>query len=159
MHINKYKERTVVNKVASLYSKSDELGNNKIISYVLNQIDKGNLLDASNKKAPNWFTARGLQLPKAVQTILDANNSIPNSAKNVNDSSKNSLPINDFENLHRSNIEKVTELSRVAAQMTAHINSVAEINILYHFDRICILVVILYKNFYMKNNNINNRKS
>ena len=32
---------------------------------------------ASKTKAPNWFTIRGLQLPKMVQTILDANKSIP----------------------------------------------------------------------------------
>ena len=76
VHLNKMASRTVVNKIASLYSKVDRYGNNHIVDYVLRQIDEGNLIDASNKKAPNWFTASGLQLPHAVQTILDANNSI-----------------------------------------------------------------------------------
>lgn len=35
---------------------------------------------------------------------------------------KSSLPLTDLNNLNASNIEKVTELSRVAAQMMAHIN-------------------------------------
>ena len=35
---------------------------------------------------------------------------------------KNSLPLSNLNDLHQSNIEKVTELSRVAAQMMAHIN-------------------------------------
>ncbi len=76
VHINKRHSRTVVNKIASLYSKSDDFGNNKIIGYIKNQISAGNLIDASNTKAPNWFTSRGLQLPKEVQTILGANNRI-----------------------------------------------------------------------------------
>ena len=76
VHINKRHSRTVVNKIASLYSKSDDFGNNKIIGYINNQISAGNLIDASNTKAPNWFTSRGLQLPKEVQTILGANNRI-----------------------------------------------------------------------------------
>lgn len=76
VHINKRYGRSVINKIASVYSKTDVYGNNKIVSYVMNQISNGNLVDASNKKAPNWFTSRGLQLPKLVQTILDANNSI-----------------------------------------------------------------------------------
>ena len=59
-------------------------------------------------------------------TSFTSDNSIPNSSKNVNVSSKNSLPINDFESLHRSNIEKVTELSRFAAQMTAHIDNIVD---------------------------------
>ena len=33
-----------------------------------------------------------------------------------------SLPLSNLNDLHRSNIEKVTELSKVAAQLTAHIN-------------------------------------
>lgn len=82
VHINKKFGRTIVNKIASVYSKSDEWGNNKIVSYINNQIKQGNLIDAT-KKAPNWFTTRGLQLPKVVQTILAANNIIDNSPKNV----------------------------------------------------------------------------
>ena len=50
---------------------------NKIESFVNKQIESNNLIDASAKKAPTWFTTRGLQLPKVVQTIIDANNSIP----------------------------------------------------------------------------------
>ena len=76
IHINKFEKRTKITKIASLYSKTDDYGNNKIVRYVQNQINQGNLVDASIIKAPNWFTIRGLQLPKMVQTILDANNSI-----------------------------------------------------------------------------------
>ena len=37
-----------------------------------------------------WFTTRGLQLPKVVQTIIDANNSIPENPKKVNSNERNS---------------------------------------------------------------------
>ena len=70
IHPNKWQKRMRVNRVASLYGKYN------IENYVENNIDNGNLLDISIEKAPNWFTNRGLQLPKLVQTILDANNSI-----------------------------------------------------------------------------------
>ena len=36
------------------------------------------------KKAPNWYTSKGLQLPELVQTILDANNRIPQGKSSVN---------------------------------------------------------------------------
>ncbi len=88
VHINKIKGRSVINKISSVYSKTDDYGNNKIVSYVTEQIKKGNLLDASTEKAPNWFTASGLQLPHAVQTILDANNSIHDTEPIVNSSVK-----------------------------------------------------------------------
>ena len=42
------------------------------------------LLRNVNKKAPKWFTSRGLQLPKLVQTIIDANNSISNPSEKSN---------------------------------------------------------------------------
>ena len=84
VHINKHLGRTVINKIASLYSKSDDYGNNKIVEYIKRQISAGNLIDASNIKAPNWFTSRGLQLPKEVQTILDANNKISQKDNVVN---------------------------------------------------------------------------
>ena len=78
--------RTVINKIASVYSKTDDYGNNNIKKFVLNQINSGNLLDASAKKAPIWFTASRLQLPHAVQTIINANSIIPDSPENVNTS-------------------------------------------------------------------------
>ena len=37
-----------------------------------------------NKKAPIWFTNRGLQLPKLVQTIIDANTKIAQNPTGVN---------------------------------------------------------------------------
>lgn len=40
--------------------------------------------DASINKAPNRFTTRGLQLPEVVQTILDANTTIPQNNSDVN---------------------------------------------------------------------------
>ena len=88
VHIDKRMGRSVINKISSVYSKTDDYGNNKIVSYVTDQIKKGNLLDASTEKAPNWFTVSGLQLPHAVQTILDANNSIHDTEPIVNSSVK-----------------------------------------------------------------------
>ncbi len=82
IHINKRLGRSIINKIASVYSKTDDYGNNKIKNYVMAQISAGNLLDASTKKAPIWFTASGLQLPHAVQTIIDANNSILQTTEN-----------------------------------------------------------------------------
>jgi hypothetical protein len=38
--------------------------------------EDGNLLNASKTKAPTWFTSKGLQLPKLVQTIIDANTTV-----------------------------------------------------------------------------------
>jgi hypothetical protein len=71
-----YVDHGKITKIASLYSKTNEYGKNKIESFVNKQIESNNLIDASIKKAPTWFTTRGLQLPKVVQTIIDANNSI-----------------------------------------------------------------------------------
>ena len=84
VHINKRNGRSEITKIASLYSKTDDYGNNRIVSYVNNQIKNGNLIDASTKKAPAWFTTRGLQLPKVVQTIIDANISISQKGGSVN---------------------------------------------------------------------------
>jgi len=86
VHIDKRYGRSVINKIASVYSKTDQYDNNKIISYVKNQIEQGNLIDASIKKAPTWFTSRGLQLPKLVQTTIDANsnNKVPQKEPVVN---------------------------------------------------------------------------
>ncbi len=94
VHIGKRMGRSVINKITSVYSKTDDFGNNRINNYVTEQIRKGNLIDASITKAPNWFTASGLQLPHAVQTILDANNSISHSTEK---STKNSKKVSDGE--------------------------------------------------------------
>ncbi len=83
VHINKKHNRNVINKIASVYSKSDETGNNKIASYVERQIEEGNLIDASTKKAPIWFTTKGLQLPEVVQTIISANNTVSQNTQSV----------------------------------------------------------------------------
>jgi len=87
IHINKKYGRNVINKIASIYSKSDDFGNNKINNYISQQIEKGNLIDASKNKASMWFTSRGLQLPKLVQTIIDANNSLSQEKPIVNNNS------------------------------------------------------------------------
>lgn len=70
IHLNKYQQRFRVNRIASLYGKKN------IVDYVLSNIDNGNLLDADIRKAPVWFTNRGLQLPKLVQTITDAKQTV-----------------------------------------------------------------------------------
>lgn len=78
IHLNRYQKRMRVNRVASLY------GKNNIENYVQTNIDQGNLLDVDTKKAPTWFTNRGLQLPKLVQTIINAKNNIPQNQQNFN---------------------------------------------------------------------------
>lgn len=81
IHLNKKQGRLYVNNVASVYGKEN------MISYVQRNIDNQNLLFADTKKAPMWFTTRGLQLPKVVQTNIAATNNIPNPAENVNSKS------------------------------------------------------------------------
>lgn len=100
VHINRYLNRTVVNKIASMYSKSTESGVNRIAQYISAQIESGNLVDASAKKAPTWFTSRGLQLPKLVQTIIDADTTVSQKNSGVNSkytqNSKNDADIDGF---------------------------------------------------------------
>ena len=110
VHINKRNNRSVINKIASVYSKTDnDTDRNKIRGYVRHQIESGNLLDASIKKAPLWFTSRGLQLPKLVQTIIDANTKITQkdpsvknnsmqAAENNADAERKSIDIDSFAN-------------------------------------------------------------
>ncbi len=78
IHMNRHQDRMLVNRVASIY------GKNRVENYVDSNINAGNLLYASKEKAPVWFTSRGLQLPKLVQTITDADNSIPQTPPTVN---------------------------------------------------------------------------
>lgn len=66
IHLSKRQGRYIVNRIASVY------GKNNIKNYVLSQIEKGNLINPSRKKALNWFTTKGLQLPEVVQTKLNA---------------------------------------------------------------------------------------
>ena len=100
IHINRRMSRTVINKIASLHSRSNDYGVNLIENYVNNQIRLGNLLDASTKKAPMWFTSRGLQLPKLVQTIIDADSTVSQKDRDVNSkytqNSKNDADIDGF---------------------------------------------------------------
>lgn len=103
VHMKKYQNRIEVNKIASVYSKSDaDTHENRIDRYVQKQIQDGNLLDASIKKAPTWFTSRGLQLPKLVQTIIDANNNIPQKSGVVN----SNLTQNDKNYAEKNNISQ-----------------------------------------------------
>ena len=89
VHINRKDNRSTITKIASLYSKTNDEGKNKIISYVNKQIELGNLVDVSAKKAPIWFTTRGLQLPKVVQTLISASkHSIHQNEPVVNTSEK-----------------------------------------------------------------------
>ncbi len=83
IHMNRRQDRVLVNRIASIY------GKNRVENYVESNINAGNLLYASKTKAPDWFTSRGLQLPKLVQTITDADNSITQSAATVNSLDKN----------------------------------------------------------------------
>ncbi len=76
------KDRKYRNEVERLEQRWVQCFQNSMKNYEENVNE--NLLDASIKKAPNWFSSRGLQLPKLVQTILDANNTIPTSSQKVN---------------------------------------------------------------------------
>ena len=75
--------------------------------------------DGIKKKASNWFTTRGLQLPKVVQTILAAYaKSIPQPSKMSSPSEendRNSLPDADYMALAQKTIapkQKISNLSR-----------------------------------------------
>lgn len=87
VHINKWNGRARVNRIVSAYSKTNQYGYNRIVAYVTKQISEGNLIDGNIKKAVSWFTSKGLQLPKLVQTTLTTNNSISNNSKDVNSKS------------------------------------------------------------------------
>lgn len=63
IHINRKYNRLVVNKIASLYSKTDPQGKNRIVGYVNTQIEDGNLLDASTKKHRSGLRAEGSNCP------------------------------------------------------------------------------------------------
>ncbi len=92
VHLNKHYKRLEVNKIASIYSKTNELSESDTTNnYISKNIQNGNLLCASKTKAPIWFTNRGLQLPKLVQTIIDADNSIPQDLQIVNKNEKEIL--------------------------------------------------------------------
>lgn len=79
IHLKRYQNRMQVNRIASVYGKDNIMG------YVNGNLKAGNLLDVDTKKAPTWFTSRGLQLPKLVQTIIDAKNNIPQNQQEGND--------------------------------------------------------------------------
>lgn len=79
IHLKRYQNRMQVNRIASVYGKDN------IVGYVNGNLKAGNLLDVDTKKAPTWFTSRGLQLPKLVQTIIDAKNNIPQNQQEGND--------------------------------------------------------------------------
>lgn len=78
IHLKRYQNRMQVNRIASVYGKDN------IVGYVNGNLKAGNLLDVDTKKAPTWFTSRGLQLPKLVQTIIDAKNNIPQNQQEGN---------------------------------------------------------------------------
>ena len=78
IHLKRYQNRMQVNRIASVYGKDNIMG------YVNGNLKAGNLLDVDTKKAPTWFTSRGLQLPKLVQTIIDAKNNIPQNQQEGN---------------------------------------------------------------------------
>ena len=70
VHINKKFGRSIVNKIASVYSKTNDFGNNKIIQYVNNQIKQGKLLDASAKKHQYGLRAEGSNCPSWFKPLL-----------------------------------------------------------------------------------------
>ena len=126
IHKDKYVNRLRVNKVASMYSKTNEFGNNRIINYINNQINSGNLLDANKEKAPTWFTSKGLQLPKLVQTIIGTNNIIPENTKKVNTSDeKNSKPLNDEDPPMADSNEKLSQ-DELRATLEGKVKNVVE---------------------------------
>ncbi|MDY6017539.1 MAG: hypothetical protein SPI97_07995 [Oscillospiraceae bacterium] len=59
-----------MNKIASVHSRADDYGKNKIIQYVNNQINQGNLLDASAKKHQYGLRAEGSNCPSWFKPLL-----------------------------------------------------------------------------------------
>ena len=70
IHLDRKQNRLDVNQAASLYGKKN------LNDYVARNISVGKLLYLNTKKASEWFTSEGLQLPKLVQTNTNANNII-----------------------------------------------------------------------------------
>lgn len=83
LHLDKVQDRIRVNRVASIYGKDN------VAKYVTTQIENGNLLHADKKRSEIWFTSRGLQLPKLVQTLISTSNgSISQTGKNATENSQ-----------------------------------------------------------------------
>ena len=81
-----FTDQNVNKEVSRHYASSDKMISQND-SYVNNNSMQNSREDASAKKAPIWFTSRGLQLPKLVQTIIDANKRIPEDDSIVNTNS------------------------------------------------------------------------
>ncbi|OQB15619.1 MAG: hypothetical protein BWY15_00332 [Firmicutes bacterium ADurb.Bin193] len=74
VHLSKTENRILVNRIASVHSRTNDYGENKTVSFVETQAEKGNLKYIDDKKSRLWTTSRGLQLPKLVQSLTDNNN-------------------------------------------------------------------------------------
>lgn len=70
IHLDQMQNRLRVNRVASLYGKKN------LNDYIERNINEGKLVYPDKKIASTWFTSEGLQLPKLVQTNVNANLSI-----------------------------------------------------------------------------------
>lgn len=68
MHLNKREKHFSVNRIASIYGRSN--ANN----FINLQITNGNLVYLDKIKSQNWSQSRGLQLPKLADTNSDKNN-------------------------------------------------------------------------------------
>ena len=100
LHLDKMQDRIRVNRVASIYGKDNAA------KYVTTQIDNGNLLYADKKRSEIWFTSRGLQLPKLVQTLIStSNDSIPQNGKNATGNSQFSERDSEGNGLTKAQIE------------------------------------------------------
>lgn len=78
LHLNKLHKRLKVNRVASVYGKDN------VVKYVTTQIENGKMVYADKKRSEIWFTNRGLQLPKLVQTFISTStDSISQSEENA----------------------------------------------------------------------------
>ena len=83
LHLDKVQDRIRVNRVASIYGKDN------VAKYVTTQIENENLLYADKKRSEIWFTSRGLQLPKLVQTLISTSKgSISQTGKNATENSQ-----------------------------------------------------------------------
>ena len=70
MQLNRSEKHVRVNRVASLYGKKN------IETFVISQINAGNLKYIDKNKSLSWSQSRGLQLPKLADTTRGSNNSI-----------------------------------------------------------------------------------
>lgn len=86
LHLNRVKDHFNVNRISSVYGKSN------VVGFINRQIEDGNLRYIDKEKSEIWSQDRGLQLPKSADTITRSNSSILQKSDFVNTQTENSSP-------------------------------------------------------------------